>query len=85
MVVLIAGGLGIYAFTLIPKTIGEKPAFSLGTMGFTPDGAATNAAGAFLTCAVIDWVRADVLRFWALVIPSFLCSQGPVSSAARQQ
>lgn len=46
----------------------------LRTMGFLLNGAPANPDGAFLTRSANEWVRADVWRFWLMLVPSFLCS-----------
>ncbi len=46
----------------------------LGKMGFLLDGAPAINDTAQLARVAREWIRADFLRFWALILPAFLCS-----------
>ncbi|MBI1760910.1 MAG: hypothetical protein HYR56_05670 [Acidobacteria bacterium] len=46
----------------------------LSMMGFLLTGNALLSDGAQLTRVAHEWMRADVLRFWALIVPAFLCA-----------
>ena len=68
--VLAAIGLAIVAeiFTVIyclPR---------LSMMGFLLTGNALLSDGAQLTCVAREWMRADVWRFWVLIVPAFFCA-----------
>ena len=46
----------------------------LSQMGFLLTGNAMLSDGAQLTRVTYEWMRADVLRFWVLLVPAFLCA-----------
>lgn len=46
----------------------------LSQMGFLLTGNAMLSDGAQLTRVAREWIRADVLRFWVLLVPAFLCA-----------